>query len=103
MNKWSLLLGVAALGVAGYFAYTMFAKKGESMFDFDLNALFHKGSAALGGYDDPYKYYAEDPDAWDPTSKRYKEITSRSSKKQKEDKKKQIDYIESYMANAYGI
>lgn len=104
MGKYDILIGAAVLGVVGYFAYMMFAKKGGID---DLVSSVGRSiggiQAGLGGYDDPYTFYEGNEDAWDPTSKRYKEITSRSSKKQKEDKKKQIDYIESYMANAYGI
>lgn len=96
--KWLLpVLAIGGIAAGGFYLFAM--PEGRRM----LESI----KAGIGGYDDPFKYATEEnADAWDPSSKMYKDIQKRiwskkADAKSKATKKIQKDYIEAYLADAF--
>ena len=96
MGKYDRILPVGLLGVLGIGGvYLLTTGHGTR--------LLHGIGAQIGGYDDPFAFFEDNQDAWDPTSKTYKDIQKRIWEKKKENKKKdmQLRMMESYFNYAY--
>jgi hypothetical protein len=113
MANMGLYLGLGVAAIAG--GYLFLTKDGKNMINGFMDSSISGGlgggsgsdfedirKSAIGlGYDDPFKYMTEkNADAWDPTSKRYKDIIS-GDRKRNARKKLQQHYIESYLSSAF--